>query len=77
LVTLTITVTDPSTGMVPTGFVEFLDGTTVIAKLGLNVQGMSTVTRTFAKGAHTIKAVFLGSTNFGGSTSGSVALTVS
>jgi hypothetical protein len=76
-VTFTVAVTDPDTGLVPTGVVEFLDGTTVIGEVGLNSRGTAALTRVLARGSHTIHAVYLGTSNYVTSQSGTVNLSVS
>jgi hypothetical protein len=76
-VTFTASVSDLSTSLVPTGMVEFLDGTTVLGIVAVNGQGTATfTTRTLARGSHGITAVYLGTTNFNGNTSGAVSLTI-
>jgi hypothetical protein len=76
-VTFTAAVTDPDTGLVPAGQVQFWDGTTLLATVGLNAQGKASLTRSLSRGSHSITAVYLGNSNFNGSTSGAIALTVS
>jgi hypothetical protein len=76
-VTFTVTVTDPDTGLVPNGIVEFLDGTTVIGEVGLNGRGTAALTRVLARGSHAIQAVYLGTSNYVTSQSGTVNLSVS
>jgi hypothetical protein len=75
-VTFTAAVTDTDTAAVPAGMVEFLDGTTVLATVSLNLQGKASLTRALARGSHTITAVYLGTANFNASTSGGVGLAV-
>jgi hypothetical protein len=70
-ITFTATVTGPSGNMtVPTGTVNFLDGTTTLASAGLNGSGVAVYsTSSLAIGSHSITAVYSGDTNFSGSTS--------
>ncbi len=79
-VTLTATVaastTSGTTGD-PTGTVQFLDGTTVIASETLNSTGVATLTTsTLSGGTHSITANYLGNTSFASSTSSAVVQTV-
>jgi 5'-nucleotidase len=75
-VTFTADLTDPDTGVVPVGQVQFWDGTTLLATASLNGQGKASLTRSLARGTHAITAVYLGNANCNGSTSGAAALTV-
>jgi Bacterial Ig-like domain (group 3) len=76
-VTFTATVIDPVTGLVPTGQVQFWDGTTLLATVTLDGQGVASwTTKKLQRGSHTIVAVFLGTTNFDGSTSNTSPLNV-
>ncbi|HEY1646661.1 MAG TPA: Ig-like domain repeat protein [Terracidiphilus sp.] len=66
-VTFTATVTSATTGT-PTGMVEFLDGSIVLASSELNAQGVATYSTTnLGAGAHSIHAVYAGDQNFTGS----------
>jgi hypothetical protein len=76
-VTFTAGVTDPDTGLVPEGMVQFWDGTALLVTVTLNAQGKALLTKALARGSHSITAVYLGGANFLASTSGAVALTVS
>ena len=74
-VTFTATVT--SQGGVPSGYVTFLDGATVIGQTPLNASGVATfATSALGKGAHTITVRYYSDTQFAAST-GSVSQTVS
>ena len=75
-VTFAVAVSDPGTGLVPTGLVQFMDGTTVLATVSLNAQGQASISRTPSRGAHAIKAVYLGTANYATAASSTVALTV-
>jgi hypothetical protein len=76
-VTFTATVTDPVTGLVPTDQVQFWDGTTLLATVTLNGNGVASWTTEHLKhGSNHIKAVYLGTTNFLGSTSNTLTLKV-
>jgi hypothetical protein len=76
-VTLTATVIDPVTGLVPTGQVQFWDGTTLLATVTLDQNGVASwTTKKLQKGLHTIQAVYLGTTNFSGSASDTSTLNV-
>jgi uncharacterized repeat protein (TIGR03803 family) len=75
-VTFTAAVSDTDTGLVPNGLVQFWDGLTLLATVGLNAQGHATLTRSLARGPHSITAVYVVNANFNASTSGAVALTV-
>ncbi|MBT9330157.1 beta strand repeat-containing protein [Paracidobacterium acidisoli] len=58
-----------TTGTVPTGSVQFLDGSSVLGSVSLNAQGSAAYTTTsLAAGTHTIHAVYSGDANFSGST---------
>jgi hypothetical protein len=76
-VTFTAAVTDTDTGMVPAGQVQFWDGTTLLATVGLNAQGKAPLTKSLARGSHSITAVYLGTASFSGSTSAAAPVTVS
>jgi hypothetical protein len=77
-VTLTAAVTDPDTGLVPAGHVQFWDGSALLATVNVNAQGKASLTRSPARGSYSVSAVYLGTANFAGSgPSNAVALTVS
>jgi len=78
-VTFTATVAGPSGNTtVPTGAVNFLDGTTTLATAGLNGSGVAIYsTGSLTTGAHSITAVYVGDSNFNGSTSNILAQVVS
>jgi hypothetical protein len=64
----TATVASATTG-VPTGTVQFLDGTTVLGAAPMNAQGVAAyTTNTLSVGTHTINAVYAGDENFTSST---------
>lgn len=66
----------PSTG-IPTGTVTFMDGFTILGTATLDATGTATLTtQTLKVGSHTMTAVYGGDTNFNGSTSNSVAQSV-
>ncbi|MDB5330308.1 MAG: hypothetical protein JWP03_1459 [Phycisphaerales bacterium] len=78
-VTLTATVAPvaPSTG-VPTGTVNFMDGTTQLGASTLNASGQATFnTSSLTVASHSITAVYVGSTGYNTSTSSSLGETVS
>ena len=76
-VTLAATVADPLTGLVPTGQVQFWDGSTLLGTVTLNAQGVGSLTvKKLPKGANAIMAVYLGTTNFSGSSSSALTLFV-
>src|SRR5262249_3774338 len=76
-VTFTATVTDPVTGLVPTGQVQFWDGTKLLATVTLNGNGVASWTpKNLKRGSHQIEAVYLGTSNFLGSTSDTLTLNV-
>ena len=65
------------TSGVPTGTVNFLDGTTQIGSGSLNGSGTATFsTSTLAAGSHSITAVYGGDGNFNGSTSTAASVVV-
>lgn len=75
-VTFTANVTS-STGLIPSGKVQFKDGKTVLGAVTLNASGVATFsTPTLATGSHSITAVFVGSLNFTGSISPTLTQTV-
>ena len=65
-VTFTIALTPATT----TGSVQLLDGSTVLANLGV---GTTTASVTFAVGLHSVTAVYSGDANFNGATSAAVS----
>src|SRR5271170_7227989 len=76
-VAFTATVAPASGSGVPTGSVNFFDGTTQIGSGALNTSGVATFTvSSFAVGAHAVTAVYAGDTNFSGSTSGAASVTI-
>jgi hypothetical protein len=76
-VTFTAALTDPDTGLVPSGLVQFWDGTRLLGTVGLDRLGQASLTRSLVRGSHSVTAVYLGTANFTGSTSGTVAISVS
>jgi hypothetical protein len=60
----------------PTGSVSFLDGTTTLGTATLSSGAASYSTSSLAAGSHSITAVYAGDTNFSGSTSNAVTVTV-
>jgi hypothetical protein len=67
--TATVTASSPGGGM-PTGTVTFKDGTKTLGTGRLNASGVATfTTSTFAKGNHSVTAVYAGSTSYKTSTS--------
>ena len=76
-VTFTATVTDPDTGLTPNGSIQFWDGTTLLATVALNSQGTAILTKSLARGNHSITAKFVGSANFNLSLSAAYNYTVS
>jgi hypothetical protein len=77
-VTLTATVTGPSGNTtVPTGTVTFKNGTTTLGTGTLSAGVASDATTTLPTGSDSITAVYAGDTNFTGSTSNAVTVTVS
>ncbi len=78
-VTLTVTVTPASGTTVPSGSVNFRDGTTNLGTVTLNGSGQATLTfpaGTLAVGTHPLTAVYGGSASFNGSTSAVLNLVV-
>lgn len=77
-VTLTATVSGPSgSTVVPTGSVEFMLGSTDLSSVPLDGTGAAQlITTTLPVGADNITAVYSGDTNYNGSTSGVVTVTV-
>jgi hypothetical protein len=75
-VSLTATVLSTAAG-VPTGSVQFLDGSAVLGNGVLNAQGVGTyTTSSLASGPHQITAVYAGDTNFTGSSSSQSTITI-
>ena len=66
-VTFTASISGP--GAAPTGKIEFLDGTTVVATKALSSGSASTSTKWLVPGNYTIKAVYTGDINYAGATS--------
>jgi len=65
---ITFTAATGSTAGVPSGAMQFLDGSTVLGTVLLNAQGAAVFTATsLTAGAHTIYAVYAGDANFFGS----------
>jgi autotransporter-associated beta strand protein len=77
-VTLTATVTANSPGSgIPTGTVNFLDGSTTLGTGTLNGSGQATFTTSaLSTGSHSITAVYAGDDNYAGSTSIATSLVV-
>jgi hypothetical protein len=68
-VTFTATV-GSSTGGIATGTVRFQEGKTVLGSSALNAQGKAIfITSSLSTGSHNIKAVYAGTSSYGGSTS--------
>jgi hypothetical protein len=75
-VVFTVTVTNTETALSPAGYVEFLDGSTILATLRLDATGKAALTRTLARGIHVITAIFLVGPNFRAGLSASVSQSV-
>jgi hypothetical protein len=75
VLTATIAVASPGGG-VPTGTVTFKDGMTTLGSATLSGGKASLSLSTLAVGTHSLTAVYAGSTNYVGSTSGAVSQTV-
>jgi hypothetical protein len=75
-VTFTATVTDSLLGAVASGMVQFFDGTTLLATVGVSKGIASFATKALAMGPHSIKAVYLATSNDQGSTSAVITETV-
>jgi hypothetical protein len=74
--TATVTPTTPTTPL-PTGTVTFFDGPTVLGTVPLSATGQAVLTSAnLAIGTHLISATYGGDSNFLGSTSNSVTVTV-
>ena len=66
--TVTFTATVTSSSGIPSGSVDFAEGTTDFGTAALNGSGQATMqVSSLALGSHTITATYLGSTNFGAS----------
>jgi hypothetical protein len=75
-VTITATVSYPSTSLLPSGTMTIKDGSTTIATLALVDGAASFTTSTLAVGTHTLSASYGGDANFvKSSTTGSVTIT--
>jgi hypothetical protein len=62
---ITLTATVASTAGIPSGSVQFLDGTSTLGMVSLNAQGTAVfTTASLASGSHTIDAVYSGDQNF-------------
>jgi hypothetical protein len=73
--TLTATVT-PGTAGVPTGAVNFMDGTTQLGNSTLNGSELATLSISkLSEGAHSISAAYVGDGNFNASTSSAISVT--
>jgi Big-like domain-containing protein/List-Bact-rpt repeat protein len=71
-VTFTATV-GSSTGGIATGTVRFQEGKTVLGSSALNAQGKAIfITSSLSTGSHNIKAVYAGTSSYGGSTSANI-----
>jgi hypothetical protein len=76
-VTFTSTVAPTSGSGMPTGNVNFFDGTTQIASGVLDASGMTMFrSSSLAVGAHSVTAVYAGDTNFSASTSGVASIMI-
>lgn len=76
-VIFTATVTQASTGGVPTGAVTFLDGASTLGTGNLNAAGQATFTTSaLTGGSHSITASYAGDTNHTGGASGALAQVV-
>ncbi|WP_198137499.1 Ig-like domain repeat protein [Terriglobus sp. TAA 43] len=71
---LSATVTPPSgTSTIPTGAVQFLDGSTAIGTATLNGSGVATYTGGYTSGSgHILTAAYAGDTNFNAATSNAI-----
>jgi hypothetical protein len=74
-VTLTAKVT-PSSGGIPTGLVNFKDGSTVLGAVALSNGQAAFATKALHAGSHAITAVYLGSANDSASTSAALTETI-
>jgi hypothetical protein len=75
-VTFNASVTPASGTGTPTGSVTFMDGATALAMISLSSGAASSSTGSLAVGAHSITAVYGGDSNYSGSTSTAVSVTV-
>src|SRR5581483_2539702 len=76
MLTATVSVTAPGAGT-PTGNVNFMDGATLLQSVAVNGGGVATLTlSSLTVATHSITAVYVGDTNFAGSTSNTVSQTV-
>jgi FKBP-type peptidyl-prolyl cis-trans isomerase len=76
-VTYTAAVTAPGTNDVPTGIVNFLDGTTLLGTANVSASGKATFdVYNLFKGAHSITAKYTGNSTLGKSVSSAQALTI-
>ena len=71
-----VVLTATITGLTPSGSVTFMDGAQAIGSGTISSNVASIVVTSLAVGAHSIKAVYAGDTNYKTSTSGSTAATV-
>ena len=65
----------PNGGIAPTGTVTFMIGSTVVGSAPVNINGIATLSHSFAPGKYNIKAVYGGSNACQGSVSPTVTLT--
>jgi hypothetical protein len=72
----TFTATVSGTGGTPTGTVSFLDGTSILGTGTLSAGTATYSTSTLSAGAHSVTAQYAGDSNFTGSTSAAVTVTV-
>jgi hypothetical protein len=75
-VTFNVAVAPASGTGTPTGTVSFMNGTTTLAAIGLSNGTASYSTTSLPVGADSISAIYSGDTNFSGSTSSTVTVTV-
>jgi hypothetical protein len=75
-VTLTVTVSNTDSSVVPTGVVTFLSGTTVLGRVALSGGVASLTTTKIPGGTDTLTASYGGTANFDTSTSSGVTLVV-
>jgi hypothetical protein len=76
-ITFTATVSNPDTGLVPVGSVEYFDGSQLLATMKLTSLGVASfTTKALSRGTHKITAVFLGTANFLKSTSRTISQTI-
>jgi Bacterial Ig-like domain (group 3)/FG-GAP-like repeat len=76
-VTFTATITPGTSTATPGGMVTFLDGTTTLGTGTISSNVATYTTSALAVGGHSITAVYAGDTNFIGSTSSALTVTVS